>query len=55
MTLSGEALIGAMYINASEVASQRISLIEMGHPQLMTSMHTKNLDGHSTEMKIPIQ
>ena len=55
MTLSGEALIGVMYINASEVASQRISLIEMGHPQLMTSMHTKNLDGHSTEMKIPIQ
>ena len=43
-TLSREALIGAMYINASEVASQITALIEMGHPQLMTSMHTNNLD-----------
>ena len=55
MTLDTVAEIGAMYSNASEVASQIIALIEMGHPQPMTPMQTNNLDEHLTVMKIPIQ
>ena len=51
MALAGEALIGAMYINASEVASQITALIEMGHPQPMTSMQTNKLYEHSIVMK----
>ena len=44
-----------IYINACEVAPQRISLIEMVHPQLRTPIQTNNFAAHSFVMKISIQ
>ena len=39
---AAEVEIGSMYINACEAVPQRISLIEMGHPQLRTQIQTNN-------------
>ena len=40
MTLAAEAEIGAMFINAQEALPQQMTLVEMGHPQPRTPMHT---------------
>ena len=42
ITSAAEAEIGEMYINAREAVSQRMTLSEMGHPQLITRMQTDN-------------
>ena len=47
MASSIETKIVAMYINAHGYVPQRVALIEMGHPEPMTLMLTKNLASQS--------
>ena len=51
MTLSAEAEIRAMFINAREALPQRITLTEMVHPQPITPIKTYNLAAHSVVTK----
>ena len=47
ITSAEEAEIGAMFINALDAVPQRMTLVEMGHPQPRTPMQTDNSAAHS--------
>ena len=47
MTLAAEEEIGAMFINAREAVPQRMTLVDMGHPQPRTPMQTENSAVHA--------
>ena len=47
MTSAAEAEIGAIFINVREAVPQRMTLIEMGQPQLRTPTQTDNSTAHS--------
>ena len=46
-TSVAEAEIGEMFINTWEAVPQRMTLVEMGHPQPRTPMQTKNSSAYS--------
>ena len=43
MSLTAEAGLGALFLNAKQAAPMQHLLIEMGHPQWMTLIQTNNL------------